>query len=124
MSAGSHSLHGQHVHEGQRYGGRCAWKWEYGSGQWARPRTLSVKAPACSPYSCELGTLENAGLGILRPSDGSAFHTASWPGVAQPSGPLLDFVTQEDAKLGDLPGPFAVLTLSRVPMCRLTSVSN
>lgn len=37
---------------------------------------------------------------------------------------LLDFVTQEDAKLGDLPGPFAVLTLSRVPMCRVTSVSN
>ncbi|XP_030893616.1 DCC-interacting protein 13-beta [Leptonychotes weddellii] len=82
------SLHGQHVHEGQRYGGRCEWKWEYGSGQWARPRASSVKAPACSPYSCELGTLENAGLGIMRPSDGSAFNTASWPGVAQLSGPL------------------------------------
>lgn len=37
---------------------------------------------------------------------------------------LLEFVTQEDEKLGDLPSPFALLTLSSVPMYHLTSISN
>lgn len=62
----------------------------------------------------ELGMPENAGLGVPRPSDGYDSTQLDGPAWLCSLGLcLLDFVTQEDVKVGDRPGPFAVLTPSR-----------